>query len=645
MRPTRVRLSVPGPGRSVAASAERWGAPLRRAVTMLEQGGMAAGDAWAAVCQWLLGRSCGVLTAEADLKGAACWFYGEGSHTRSADPGAEAAALSFLRSLMVGDQFRDLLPYILDHHGPGSRRSVMRDESTNGVRSARRTRGIYYTPADVAEHMVSRALEGFAPAETPLMLDPACGTGVFLLAALRLLTTQTGKPASLIIPSLYGIDIDPLAIDLCAFVLTHECLSDLHGVPPASVWHAVRRNLAVADVLSLPSTGALFPDCAAGFGVVIANPPYAVLGARSDLPELSRRFESLQGGAATAASSMYIPFIEMMWRFARADRSRAAMVIPLSIAYSGRKDHVNLRRRMMQVPGRWQFSFYDRTPDSLFGDDVKQRCAIVLRTATGSGETQIETGALQRWTSRTRHRLFDSPDYTPLPATAIDAWIPKLGSAEEASAYCAVRRSCHQVRSVLTGSSQSDKPAVAERTVFAAGTAYNWLTVYRDLRSLESLGAQPTGSPLKAIAAGSPEDADALLAILCSRVTYWLWRVEGDGFHVPLGFIKRLPWNQRLLGESRWAALAAAGRRLWDGMKAYPVFATNAGKRTVTFCPYGCRDELDQIDTMLLSGLGVDPGFSRQLEHLILAAIVVDPQDQARVRRGLSWRYGSEGSL
>ena len=52
----------------------------------------------------------------------------------------------------------DLLPYILDPHGPGSRLSVMRDPRTKTARATPRVHGFFYTPADVAEHMVQAAL-------------------------------------------------------------------------------------------------------------------------------------------------------------------------------------------------------------------------------------------------------------------------------------------------------------------------------------------------------------------------------------------------------------------------------------------------------------------------------------------------------
>ena len=70
-------------------------------------------------------------------------------------------------------------------------------------------------------------------------------------------------------------------------------------------------------------------------------------------------------------------------------------------------------------------------------------------------------------------------------------------------------------------------------------------------------------SPLTALRFATSEVADAAYAVLACRLTYWLWRVEGDAFHVQRGFLTRLPFQLGCLDSQTLGALADAGRELW----------------------------------------------------------------------------------
>ncbi|WP_370248161.1 class I SAM-dependent DNA methyltransferase, partial [Nocardioides sp.] len=108
-------------------------------------------------------------------------------------------------------------------------------------------RGAFYTPPDLADWLVARALAG-APAATSV-LDPACGAGDLLLAARR-----RGVPSR----ALHGTDLDPVAVAVARLRLL---LAD----PAADVDDVVAR-LRVADGLG--------EHPAAPVDVVLGNPPF-----------------------------------------------------------------------------------------------------------------------------------------------------------------------------------------------------------------------------------------------------------------------------------------------------------------------------------------------------------------------------------
>ena len=458
----------------------------------------------------IVGRSVGALSARASLRDGEAWFLGNTLPSESfADTLGDLVdreAVRALESFAYDDDLRDLLPYLLDAHGPGSRASVMKDPGTRESRQAKRAGGIFYTQSDVAEYIARETLGEPSrwPSPAPRVLDPACGSGVFLKAVLDLTMRRTPglNRLAFVERSLHGIDINPLAVEAACFVLLHECLAAgwrRCDESPWSRWHRIRCNLCVADALTfqvtdlnqdcadalarvrsrlddgyLPpaeglatperattlfsegrSLGSVFPALAAGADAVIGNPPYAKIGPRADAASLERRFASISA-RAVARSDYYPLFVEMMWRLARPTHSAAGMVVPLSLACSRRWQLSTLRRAIAASGGRWRFAFFDREPHALFGEDVKTRNTIAFRhdrrSDAGPPATTIETGPLRKWTSRQRSRLFDTIDFTPISddGISITTGVPKLDGGEPARVFGRLARLTSRLREMCS---------------------------------------------------------------------------------------------------------------------------------------------------------------------------------------------------
>lgn len=74
--------------------------------------------------------------------------------------------------------------------------------------------GSHFTPADVAEALVARAWAAHAQpgGDGPVLCDPSCGGGAFLVAAANLLLRHGYAPKRIVEHHLVGIDIDPGAV-------------------------------------------------------------------------------------------------------------------------------------------------------------------------------------------------------------------------------------------------------------------------------------------------------------------------------------------------------------------------------------------------------------------------------------------------
>jgi hypothetical protein len=94
-------------------------------------------------------------------------------------------------------------------------------ENDAGEAGEQRARGVHYAPVSLADYLTARVFDRLSASHdtrTRLrILDPSCGGGTFLLAALRRLLQRQDHPSpqqtlDLLEDSLFGIDIDPQAI-------------------------------------------------------------------------------------------------------------------------------------------------------------------------------------------------------------------------------------------------------------------------------------------------------------------------------------------------------------------------------------------------------------------------------------------------
>jgi hypothetical protein len=157
--------------------------------------------------------------------------------------------------------------------------------------SERKTTGSYYTPKELVAELIKSALEpvlaervkaaaSAAEKERAILamrvIDPACGSGHFLLAAARRMGRELARVRSgenepsprahreavrdVIRHCIYAVDKNPLAVDLCKVALWIE--SHTAGLPLSFLDHHVRRGDALIGVMDLDVLKDGIPDAA-----------------------------------------------------------------------------------------------------------------------------------------------------------------------------------------------------------------------------------------------------------------------------------------------------------------------------------------------------------------------------------------------
>lgn len=675
------RLAVPRRGHVLSTTVEIYGKPVREAVAVLSGslGRIQCSEvratvllpryeppgpefirsdaemlAWSTVSMWVVGVAAKAFTVAASLADAETWFFGRdrpGRLTELASTQTIKKAEAALRAEANDSAYLELLPYILDPHGPGSRLSVRRDPATSSARKRKRTEGVFYTPVDVAEYMAGICLAEVSSSESPpTVFDPACGTGVFLRAALREIRRRYSDRDALSITfeSLFGADIDPWPLDATAFVLLADIWGELKGkgIVPAEAWRQMRMNFACVDTLRIDpaedfrndvplsmrvAMSRLFPALKHGPMVVLGNPPYAGLGQRSDLAEVGRVFETL-AVKPDANAEIYLPFIEQMIRLAERRTCSGALVLPLSVACNVGEQFSTVRELISKTRGRWRFAFFDREPHALFGEDVKTRNAIMLWSRTPSDrEPVLFTGPLRKWRGDSRAEMFRSLRFTEIER-AIRAGIPKIEGDRQAAALRALdSRWCRLEQfASIARIDVSKTPDADDRMVFVGATAYNFLNTFlRPHRDVLKCDGELSEHPLHAIRCASRRDALAVFAIFSSHLAYWWWHTHGDGFHVSRRFLAEFPFGAQDLTDEVIGHLSEHGEQLWSDTKARPIISLNRGRTSLAFTPNGHHDLRRGIDQVLAALAGLEDAFVDELQQFTARTVAATQGHQA----------------
>jgi len=216
---------------------------------------------------------------------------------------------------MQGTDEESIVPEI------AARRSQGMDPSTN-----RRRAGAFYTPPQLVDLILEHTLEPWLAdhdAARPVVLDPSCGTGRFLLAAgPRLAAAHSGRHGGSeadawrsIGPLLRGFDSDPLAT-----AWLRGRLTALAGGDPESA--AGIRTIDAFDDTALPQ---------ATVDIVLGNPPFgSPLRSHSQAEGMRRRASKVYGVQIGAYADQASIFLLASARALRPG-GRLGMVQPLSL--------------------------------------------------------------------------------------------------------------------------------------------------------------------------------------------------------------------------------------------------------------------------------------------------------------------------
>lgn len=223
----------------------------------------------------------------------------------------------------------------------------------------RKRDGIYYTPRAAAERIASDALDalpGLTRKSVPRLriVDPACGCGAFLAAAMRVLHGRFGV---LPLPeNICGIELQPLAAEAAAVRLRWLHLS-LTGRPGAP-------RIVCADALR----ETVFP--AASFDLVLGNPPFVPV---NSIPERDKCRLRAEYRFTNGRFNLFSLFIELGVRLAR-EGGVCGWLAPDRLLLNTQGEPM---RRWLLTEQR--LISVSALPPGLFGEAVVDSAAVIFR--------------------------------------------------------------------------------------------------------------------------------------------------------------------------------------------------------------------------------------------------------------------------
>ncbi len=506
---------------------------------------------------------------------------------------------------------------------------------------------------DVIEHCEEpHLLQAFYTSiEQVTILDPNCGSGAFLLAALNILeplceacldrmrqTTplqgdckRAGQPQglpllytsdlspsyshetsracepcvspdtgskrrylilkSIIANNLYGVDIMGEATEICKLRLLLKLMAQLKSVEDIEAVPPVNLNIRTGNILV--GIRCLEFDKITqngGFDVVIGNPPYV------EYSEVNYPLQ-LDAYKTSACGNLYAYCIERSLALLNG-HGRWGMIVPLS-AFATRRMQ-SLQQLVMERSSCLHLSFLsgDANPSRLF-EGVKFRLCIGL-AKIGTDRLTYYSTKYVRWYAGERNTLFSSLQYCHSSNAIIKGSLPKIGQDIELA-----------ILKKMSGQPPLHKFAdFGDKPLYYHNCPVNWMRATTFIPAFRSdREGTKASSQIRQLNFQDERLRDAAACIINSTLFFWYWLIYSDCYHLTGREIGSFPINLNQLAHQWGEQLSSLSANLMRDYKNNSRERTYVYRTTGTvvydeFYPKLSKPIIDEIDCLLAQHYG-----------------------------------------
>ena len=471
------------------------------------------------------------------------------------------------------------------------------------------------------------------------ILDPTCGTGAFLLAAMALLielyTTcfermrqlveaqdQCGHDAaesechaifrtllaqstphfmykSLISNNLYGIDIMPEAVEVCKMQLTLVVVgtnlsrpADISIGDENAINWSLQWNIRVGNALTDETWRMAFPEHCDGFDVIIGNPPYVEYNKVTDAMAI--------GIESRTYGNIYAEIVERSLMRCRVETSYLGLIVPLSIC--GGERFAALRRTIVMNTSALWLANFDIFPCHLF-EGAYQRLTLLLGKHSMKQPHTHETYVthIQRWYTSERATLIERIFYTHTRYRHKDSVFPKLASEQQEDILQKiVALAENNTLSILVS------PLKTEHVVYYQEATNTWMKATRRTPYYKKNGIVTRPPHGRLLYFKDDRTASIVCALMNSSLFYLWFATYSDGFHLSHALVQSFPVDNALCSNEHLLQLAHC---LEEDIQRHAVHSTRNTRRgdSIEIEEYRMvcsKSLLDEIDCVLARQYG-----------------------------------------
>lgn len=450
----------------------------------------------------------------------------------------------------------------------------------NEKQESRRSNGVYYTPKDVVSFIVDNCFNKLvnsdavvvprlevqaAPRRAALcgcsVFDPTCGTGEFLLGALKkklaLAMEEEGgvddQKLAFLLSTVYGNDINAESIEIAKLRLFFETIKYTRDAQSYRRFaKIINSNMSCADFINIDTLSLGKRD------IIIGNPPYV-----EDTKAAVKPF--------VAYGNVYANILQNSVDMLSAG-GVMGFIVPISYTSTPRMKRI---RRYIERAAKWQcvLNYADR-PDCLF-PSVHQKLSIIF-AVEGKDDCVLHTAGYRYWYKSERAELF-ARTATVENEYRCEDFYPKLGNPLEKSIF----------GKVFTAAEESflSKTLPQEPNLFLNMRGCFWIKAF---------SFNPGSKEYKGF--GFEEGfRDFILCLLNSSLFFLYWNTVSDCWHITSKELKHLRVPDVTGNTESFIRLAKELENKLEDTKKY----IGTKQTEYEYKHRLCKDVIDRIDDSL----------------------------------------------